>query len=220
MALNAAAVWELLQRMLTDLMMAQPADALTFMINFLLAVRDGEQVVKVIAQPPTWDEEPHQPVGSGLRAVRHVRAESSSVPSPQRAHIDTRAIAAASPAAAAPAAVQAATSRPVSRRPSRDEAGSRRSRRPTRDRLALPEPSTAVGRISASDLRLGRPVAEGQFAVVVRATLWGQRVAVKQLKERDDAVGTALLAELQHGSSFERHLRCPPQLSTAPTLPG
>ena len=51
--------------------------------------------------------------------------------------------------------------------------------------------SSAVGLISEKDLTVGGEIAEGQFAVVVRATLWGQRVAVKQLKARDDAVRRA-----------------------------
>ena len=47
---------------------------------------------------------------------------------------------------------------------------------------AAPSLSAAVGLISESDLVVGGDIAEGQFALVVRATLWGQRVAVKQLK--------------------------------------
>lgn len=91
------------------------------------------------------------------------------------------AAAAASPAAAPPAAAPLAAAAPA--------AAAAAATPPAV--TAAPSLSSAVGLISEKDLTVGGEIAEGQFAVVVRAALWGQRVAVKQLKARDDAVRRA-----------------------------
>jgi len=66
-----------------------------------------------------------------------------------------------------------------------------------------------VGLISEKDLVVGGEIAEGQFALVVRATLWGQRVAVKQLKARDDTDGVQILEELRREVTMLATLRHP-----------
>ena len=107
----------------------------------------------------------------------------------------------APPASAAPAAATTAPASPT----------------PTPAPAARPPPLTpggsvvaaAVGRLDAGDLRVGGEIAEGQFAVVRRALLWGQPVAVKQLKARDDADGATILAELEHEVTILSQLRHP-----------
>jgi len=52
--------------------------------------------------------------------------------------------------------------------------------------------------VDVAHLQLGRQIAEGGFAEVVRGLLWGQRVAVKQLKADGAADETQLKRELEH----------------------
>ena len=64
--------------------------------------------------------------------------------------------------------------------------------------------------VRSSDLQLGAEIAEGQFAVVVRALLFGQRVAVKQLKASDDTDGAKkVLAELKYEMGIMTSLHHP-----------
>ena len=53
--------------------------------------------------------------------------------------------------------------------------------------------------LEATELKLGKSIAEGAFAEVFRGLLWGQRVAIKQLKtDREGADKASLERELRH----------------------
>ena len=61
-----------------------------------------------------------------------------------------------------------------------------------------------------SDLKLGRSIAEGAFAEVFRALLWGQRVAVKRLMtEREGVDAESLRRELLHETRLLSRLSHP-----------
>jgi len=62
--------------------------------------------------------------------------------------------------------------------------------------------------LTGSDLRLGRSIAEGEFAEVFRALLWGQRVAVKALKV-DKASPSDIRKELEHETRLTASLSHP-----------
>ena len=69
--------------------------------------------------------------------------------------------------------------------------------------LSSAEASGALGSgplaIETSQLKLGKSIAEGAFAEVFRGLLWGQKVAVKQLKpDREGADAAQLERELRH----------------------
>ena len=67
--------------------------------------------------------------------------------------------------------------------------------------------------LDASELRFGRCIAEGEFAEVYRGLLWSQKVAIKQLKWRDDSTESSLLSELHHETSLLAAMRHPAILS-------
>ena len=52
--------------------------------------------------------------------------------------------------------------------------------------------------LASGDLVVGGPIAEGEFAEVFRGLLWGQKVAVKQLKKREGLDAQKILAEMWH----------------------
>ena len=65
-------------------------------------------------------------------------------------------------------------------------------------KIAHPEPA-APPALEISQIQLGQAIAEGTFAEVRRGFLWGQKIAVKQLKpERDGADVATLEHELRH----------------------
>ncbi|KAL1515976.1 hypothetical protein AB1Y20_002589 [Prymnesium parvum] len=78
--------------------------------------------------------------------------------------------------------------------------------------------STALA-VSSEDVRLGGAIAEGEFAEVFRGLLWGQKVAVKQLKLRESGVDD-LLRELRHEVSIMAAMRHPNILTLIGSLEG
>ena len=196
-----------LESMVTEMMLAQPDDTIGFMAEFLEehakrqpaaggaleAVRQRQRAAAAEALPaalapaPAPVLTPAPPTPAAADTARPSTADPAAGRAP--------------PASAAPAA--AATTAPASPTPT--------------PAPAAPPPLTpggsvvaaVVGRLVASDLRVGGEIAEGQFAVVRRALLWGQPVAVKQLKARDDADGATILAELEHEVTILSQLRHP-----------
>ena len=66
---------------------------------------------------------------------------------------------------------------------------------------------TTKNYLKTSDLKLGRSIAEGAFAEVFRALLWGQRVAVKRLMtNREGADKETLRQELFHETKLLQRL--------------
>ena len=60
-----------------------------------------------------------------------------------------------------------------------------------------PTPAPVATKLPLSDVELGGEIAEGQFATVCRGLLYGQKVAVKQLKEADGKTEAELERELE-----------------------
>ena len=79
--------------------------------------------------------------------------------------------------------------------------------------------SIAAGPLAATELdvgqlTLGMSIAEGEFAEVFRGRLWGQKVAVKQLKTmRDGATAASVQAELRHEATILAGLSHPSVLT-------
>ena len=205
-------VMPFLESMVTEMMLAQPDDTIGFMAEFLEehakrqpaaggaleAVRQRQRAAAAtapatealpaaLAPAPAPVLTPAPPTPAAADAARPSTADPAAGRAP--------------PASAAPAA--AATTAPASPTPTPAQA------RPPPLTPGGSVVAAAVGRLDAGDLRVGGEIAEGQFAVVRRALLWGQPVAVKQLKARDDADGATILAELEHEVTILSQLRHP-----------
>ncbi|KAL1514889.1 hypothetical protein AB1Y20_003971 [Prymnesium parvum] len=84
-------------------------------------------------------------------------------------------------------------------------------------KAAASHPMSTALTVNSGDVELGGSIAEGEFAEVFRGLLWGQKVAVKQLKSKDFSAD-ALLNELRHEVSIMASLRHPNVLTLIGSL--
>ncbi|KAL3917627.1 MAG: hypothetical protein SGPRY_006333 [Prymnesium sp.] len=153
---------------------------------------DDEKGGEAGGQPNAEEEQQQHKGGVGKKKAKKPRLTPAEAEAAGRAAAKARAEVEAREKEAAKAKARAASAPPSPKRGGRPSSG----------------PLNTTLTVGKGDVELGGSIAEGEFAEVFRGLLWGQRVAVKQLKSKDFSPED-LLSELRHEVSVMASLRHP-----------